>query len=210
MSATIFGIPNHVNGIPNRKTVLIANMKTIGARVRAARLKKGMSLKDLAAAVGIAPGTLADLESGRSKKTTVLHLIAAELGVNIADLDLNATPSAVSDKGHHSASERKQTIDSIQGNNATNSQVSRLDPSMIRDAYKVVDNFFTTAKGVFKVDVDPDLLARGYEWAQTQNPALLASIDADVRARVSERRVRDETKREVGKGAGRKSASRGR
>lgn len=183
----------------------MAGMKTIGARVRAARVKKGMSQKDLATAVGISPGTLADLESGRSKKTTVLHLIAEKLGVNVAVLDLNAAHLSVSDKLSHSGSEHQQTIGSIQENTATHSHVSRLDPGMLRDSYLIVDAFFTTAKGVFKVDVDPDLLARGYEWAQTQNPALLASIDADVRARVSERGLRNEaTKGKVG------NASKGR
>lgn len=55
---------------------------TIGERIRSRREKLGIDRDDLAAAAGLTYSTIADLENGRSRSTTKLHLIAARLMTN--------------------------------------------------------------------------------------------------------------------------------
>lgn len=76
-----------------RHTVTVSRldwrMDTIGERVRYARehADPKISRAELAKSVGIAYSTLSDLELGESKSTTVLHRIAARLGVRIQWLE---------------------------------------------------------------------------------------------------------------------------
>lgn len=207
MAAKIFEISNNVNGISNRNSVPIPAMENIGvgSRVKTARKAKGMAQNALAKAAGMSVGALADLESGKSKSSTKLHRIAAELGIDVAQLDPPNKKRSVSDaRALYRDDNRQQLIDSIQENVSTYSRVLRLDPVMIRDGHTVVDNFFTSLGGVFKVDVDPDLLARAYEWAQTHDDSILEAIYVDIEARLSERGVKknEAAKRELGKGKG--------
>lgn len=60
---------------------------TRGARVLYWRKKRGISRKNLAKEVGYSIGALSDLESGRSKSSEKLHLIAAALTLNPHYLD---------------------------------------------------------------------------------------------------------------------------
>lgn len=69
---------------------LNGSMKTIGSRVRAVREEKGITRKQLAAEVGIAPSTLSGLELGEQERTTALHRIAESLGVNVRWLETGA------------------------------------------------------------------------------------------------------------------------
>lgn len=62
-------------------------MESIGQRIRALRREKGIAVKALAQAVGVTPSAISELEHGRVKTSTVLHRIAAELGVSVAWLD---------------------------------------------------------------------------------------------------------------------------
>ncbi|NYG55899.1 helix-turn-helix domain-containing protein [Nocardioides perillae] len=58
-----------------------------GARVRAARTERGLSLSALAAAAGIGKATLSDLEAGRRNPTLdTLYAVAGPLGVPLAAL----------------------------------------------------------------------------------------------------------------------------
>lgn len=58
-----------------------------GARVKAVRTERGLSLSALAAAAGIGKATLSDLEAGRRNPTLdTLYAVAGPLGVPLADL----------------------------------------------------------------------------------------------------------------------------
>jgi transcriptional regulator with XRE-family HTH domain len=60
---------------------------TIGERIKARRIAKGMSVKEIARASGLAVSTLYDIERGDQRSTTKLHLIADALGTTPADLE---------------------------------------------------------------------------------------------------------------------------
>lgn len=60
---------------------------TIGERVRAKRIEKGISVKELARQSGLAPSTLYDLENGRQNSSTKLHRVAEVLGTTTAELE---------------------------------------------------------------------------------------------------------------------------
>lgn len=59
----------------------------IGAAVRAHRIARGMTLKELAAAAGITPRWLSAVERGQAKRLTVehLHRIAEAMGVPVSE-----------------------------------------------------------------------------------------------------------------------------
>ncbi len=60
---------------------------SVGARVRRARLRKGLSARGLAAALGVSPATLSQLENDKAQLTvTRLESIAAVLGVSACDI----------------------------------------------------------------------------------------------------------------------------
>jgi transcriptional regulator with XRE-family HTH domain len=59
---------------------------SLGEAIRRAREAKGMSLRQLATAVGVSAPFLSDLEHGR-RSTTRLPDIARVLGISIVDLD---------------------------------------------------------------------------------------------------------------------------
>ncbi len=59
----------------------------VGARIRALRAERGLSLSALAAAAGIGKGSLSELESGRRNPTLdTLYAVAGPLGVPLAVL----------------------------------------------------------------------------------------------------------------------------
>lgn len=58
-------------------------MEMIGDRVRQVRMALGVERKALAHAAGMSYSGLSDLESGKAKSTTRLHLLANALGVSV-------------------------------------------------------------------------------------------------------------------------------
>jgi transcriptional regulator with XRE-family HTH domain len=61
--------------------------ETLGERIRAAHVKKGMSARKLALRMGIAPQNLSDIENGKVNPTyKTLTRIAKALGVSVASL----------------------------------------------------------------------------------------------------------------------------
>jgi len=71
----------------------------VGARIRALRTERGLSLSALAAAAGIGKGSLSELESGRRNPTLdTLYAVAGPLGVPLAVLlDFDAGAVAADD-----------------------------------------------------------------------------------------------------------------
>src|SRR5690349_11383673 len=71
----------------------------VGARIRALRTDRGLSLSALAAAAGIGKGSLSELESGRRNPTLdTLYAVAGPLGVPLAVLlDFDAGAVAADD-----------------------------------------------------------------------------------------------------------------
>ena len=63
-------------------------MKIIGANIRAARLKKGLSQAQLAKLAGLHISTISDLELAKRKDTVLATLdkIVKVLGINLAQL----------------------------------------------------------------------------------------------------------------------------
>ncbi|GAA4735102.1 XRE family transcriptional regulator [Nocardioides endophyticus] len=71
-----------------------------GARIRALRTERGLSLSALAAAAGIGKGSLSELESGRRNPTLdTLYAVAGPLGVPLALLVDFREGSVVADEG---------------------------------------------------------------------------------------------------------------
>ena len=65
----------------------MAELDQIGARLRAARLERGLTLADLAADAGMSPSTLSRLESGKRQATLELLVpLTRRLGIRLDDL----------------------------------------------------------------------------------------------------------------------------
>ncbi|WP_028642623.1 XRE family transcriptional regulator [Nocardioides sp. URHA0020] len=72
----------------------------VGARIRALRGERGLSLTALAAAAGIGKGSLSELESGlRNPTLDTLYAVAGPLGVPLASLVDFRDGSVVADEG---------------------------------------------------------------------------------------------------------------
>lgn len=72
----------------------------VGARVRALRTERGLSLSALAAAAGIGKGSLSELETGRRNPTLdTLYALAGPLGVPLAALVDFRDGAVVADDG---------------------------------------------------------------------------------------------------------------
>ncbi len=71
-----------------------ADLVTLGRRIRHARKAKNLTLSDLATRVERAPSLLSQVENGkREPRLILLHAIARELDVEVADLMKNEAPS---------------------------------------------------------------------------------------------------------------------
>src|SRR3954464_13628022 len=72
----------------------------VGARIRALRTERGLSLSALAAAAGIGKGSLSELETGRANPTLdTLYSVAGPLGVPPAGLLDFDTGAVAADEG---------------------------------------------------------------------------------------------------------------
>jgi len=74
----------------------MADMDTLGERIKATRLQRGMALRELARQAGIAPAFVTDIEAGRRMPSAdVLARISATLDTPLGefqDLDPRLTP----------------------------------------------------------------------------------------------------------------------
>lgn len=176
-------------------------------RLVALREARGLTRDEVAAQAKVPKTTLQTLEDKDQSASKWLVALALFYGVNPFWLQTGKGPRSESDISRHAtARQGQQVIDPIKKNSPTGSHILRLDPEMIRDGYTAVANFFEKAGSVFQVDRDSDLMARAYEWAQTSDQALLDSIDADVRARVAERKGKMGGKQSEAAGRGRRSS----
>lgn len=72
----------------------------VGARIRALRTERGLSLSALAAAAGVGKGSLSELETGRRNPTLdTLYALTGPLGVPLASLVDFRDGSVVADEG---------------------------------------------------------------------------------------------------------------
>jgi transcriptional regulator with XRE-family HTH domain len=69
-------------------------MPTLGERVRAARLARGLSVANFAAACGLSSATIATVEYGGRVTRASVAKIAACLGLPVSDLDPDGRVSA--------------------------------------------------------------------------------------------------------------------
>ncbi len=78
-----------------------AQLKTVGERIRLARKRRGLTLRELASRAGIAPNTLLAVERGKPTASvgalaTVLWLLGLDAGlVSLADPDADAHGKAL-------------------------------------------------------------------------------------------------------------------
>jgi len=166
-------------------------VETIGERIRARRKAIGRKAYEVADAVGMSRSAYTELEKGDSKSSAKLHLIAAELGVDPAELDPPPRRRRTSDAERHPpVLVRQQDIDLNKKNKFHDSRLLRLDRVKLGQGYVTVKNFFEAASRgtvTFQVDKDLDLLADAYESLIMGDGALLHQINASVAARVKDR-----------------------
>lgn len=63
------------------------NANLLGSRLRAARESKGMSLRALAAAIGVSPSLISQVETGKTKPSvSTLYTIVSQLGISTDSL----------------------------------------------------------------------------------------------------------------------------
>ena len=85
----------------------------LGARLRVAREKKGMTVRGLARYVGVSPSLVSQIERSRVMPSMgTLYAIANELGLVVDDLFKGATPGAT--KGRERAPEKESSFVDIQ------------------------------------------------------------------------------------------------
>ncbi len=85
----------------------------LGARLRVAREKKGMTVRGLARYVGVSPSLVSQIERSRVMPSVgTLYAIANELGLVVDDLFKGATPGAT--KGRERAPEKESSFVDIQ------------------------------------------------------------------------------------------------
>lgn len=70
----------------------------IGRRVKAARLSRGMTYRDAAAAAGVAPATWLRVEHGKVVRDAQFGAVAAMLGWSASSIELLDEPRADSDR----------------------------------------------------------------------------------------------------------------
>lgn len=121
-------------------------METIGDRVRRLRQAQGIARKDLARDAGMSYSGLSDLESGKAKTTTRLHHLSAALGVDVNYLETGkGSPSAETQASGHS-------------------QPVRLDPSIVRDVARALQEVYEDELGrAYSITDEPDLFVEMYE-----------------------------------------------
>ena len=79
----------------------VSHLRTLGGRIRIARKRRGLTLRELAARAGVAPNTLLALERGRPTPSigvlaTVLWLLGLDGGfASLADPDADAHGKAL-------------------------------------------------------------------------------------------------------------------
>jgi transcriptional regulator with XRE-family HTH domain len=62
-------------------------LQTIGARIRSARVERGLSLRDLAFSIGMEASNLSVIENGKSNPQILTYVkIAAALKIQLSDL----------------------------------------------------------------------------------------------------------------------------
>lgn len=194
MSPTVIGTPISVNAslrgliaTPIRNSGLMGAMTTIGQRIRRIRTERGLTQKQLAAAVGMAQSTLAELEGGASKRTTRLLRIAEALGVSASELDPPRRRKSGSDDDGQPSATVLQATDPVQKNVANESRLSRQDAVKMLGGYELVKNLFEHHKGAIRIESDLDLVERAVEFLEVWDPALSHALEAEVLERLSAR-----------------------
>jgi transcriptional regulator with XRE-family HTH domain len=91
----------------------------IGEELRLRRRERGLSLRDLAARLGVSPSLISQIERGRANPSvSTLYSIVSELDVSLDELlfndrrqpDQSASATATSDAAHESGSERDRPL----------------------------------------------------------------------------------------------------
>jgi transcriptional regulator with XRE-family HTH domain len=78
-----------------------ASLQTIGSRLRAARLERNVSLREMARRIAVSPSFVSQVELGKAKPSVgTLYAFVSELGLSLDDLmieDPQAAPTAASE-----------------------------------------------------------------------------------------------------------------
>jgi phage repressor protein C with HTH and peptisase S24 domain len=137
-------------------------METIGGRIRRIREAKGISRGDLAKMAGLAYSSLSDLEAGKAKTTTVLHKIAAGLGVRVEWLETG--------KGAQDRPESPEDVDwaDIKGVR----QAASLGEGAVIDEYAETHKLKFRADSLRRQHLRPDSLAVLYGRGESMEPTI--------------------------------------
>lgn len=176
-------MPGSISGKPplrkrHSASVILLNggMETIGARVRTERLRLGMTQQSLALAVGRKKETIRDLELGKSRSSTKLHLIAGALGVCVTWLETGKGPR-LNEPATETNSETGTTIAS---------QSAGLDRPILHEALTLL--FYDELHaGDYTPHARTDRLAELYEWVSADGGRLSKERNAAFVRQVSER-----------------------
>lgn len=158
----------------------------VGARIRALRVERGLSLSALAAAAGIGKGSLSELETGRRNPTLdTLYAVAGPLGVPLAALVDFRDGSTVADEGFGTVllhTERTPTTTSEVWLLRVRVGVTRASPA---HAAGVVERLVVLAGGcrVEYADASVEIAAgEQAEWPADVPHRYTATGDTDLRA----------------------------
>lgn len=160
-------------------------MKTIGERVREAREDAGLTIKELAADVGMAKSTLGDLEQGASKSTTKLHRIATRLNVRVEWLETGRGVKAVA------ATPKEESQDSTArlatGLSTTAAHDVRPDFGRMAAATRLLAKYLDNTPFDKALLFDPEMLAMAWDGVELVGDSVEPSNVLDFMAYMSRR-----------------------
>ena len=157
----------------------------VGARIRALRTERGLSLSSLAAEAGIGKGSLSELETGRRNPTLdTLYALAGPLGVPLASLVDFRGGSVVADEGFETVllhTERTATATTEVWLLRVRAGVTRSSPA---HSAGVVEQLLvlTGSCRVEHADGSVELAAGGHAAWPADVPHRYTAGDADLRA----------------------------
>lgn len=136
-------------------------MSTIGERIRETRDDQKVSRHDLARVSGLAYSTIADLENGKSNRTTALHKIAAYLGVRAEWLETGRGPKEPDSQGDTGWYD----IRGVQ-------QAAALGDGAMPDEYAETHKLKFRAESLRRKQLRPDRLAVLYGRGDSMSPTI--------------------------------------
>src|SRR6185436_7558982 len=110
--------------LPKRSSARVEKLKSakyassqLGARLREAREKKGITLRAMAGVIGVSPGLVSQIERGTvTPSVGTLYNMASQLGIALDDLFVTSAARSARDSSQlsHAAGNFSRSVDLIQ------------------------------------------------------------------------------------------------